>query len=257
MDIEALGEAWQEFRETGDLEARNQLIVHYAPLVRTVAHKVAVGLPAHVDRDDLVSFGTFGLIEVLSSYDPDRAVKFETFATPRIRGSILDALRKLDPVSRSVRSKVRDIESARAELQIEMGREPSDQEIAMQLGMSVHELWSLQGQAHAALLSSLDEDGSSDDPASARVSVSETLYDISSRPEDIFEVSEITELMAEAINTMPERHKQILVLYYIEEMTLAQIGEVLGVTESRVCQLQSKVLVSLREALGQGVLAAA
>ena len=252
MDPEALGEAWTAFREEGDREARNHLIVHYGPLVRMVAGKVASGLPAMVDRDDLISYGTFGLIEVLASFDPARGVKFETFATPRIRGSILDELRKLDPVSRSVRSKARDIQKVKAELQIELGREPSDLEVATQLGLTVQEVWNLENQVHSALLASLDEPDRGGFNA-----VSDTIFDISSRPEDIFEVSEITELMAGAINAMPERHKIILVLYYLEEMTLAQIGDVLGVTESRVCQLQSKVLSSLRDALGQGVLSAA
>lgn len=253
METEALVEAWRVFREDRTTEARNHLMLHYTGLVRMVAAKVGQGLPSMVDRDDLVSYGMFGLMETLESYDPARGVKFETFATPRIRGSIIDELRKLDRVPRSVRSKARDVERVRTELQVELNREPVDEEIALQLGVTVHELWSLQGEVHAATLASLDDGDDSD-----RASLSELTFDRSSNPEELFGASgEIADLMADAINAMPERYKTILVLYYLQEMTLAQIGEVLGVTESRVCQLQSKVLACLRESLGHGALSAA
>lgn len=251
MENEALSEAWRSFRGDRNREARNQLMLHYTGLVRMVAAKVAQGLPSMVDRDDLVSYGMFGLMETLETYDPARGVKFETFATPRVRGSIIDELRKLDPAPRSVRSKIRDIEKVRTELQVEFSREPTDEEIALSLGVTVHDLWKVQGQAHAATLASLDDhDGE-------RASISELTFDASSNPEDLFAVGEVADLVADAINTMPERYKTILVLYYLQDMTLAEIGEVLGVTESRVCQLQSKVLSSLREALGHGALSAA
>ena len=251
MENEALSEAWRSFRGDRNREARNQLMLHYTGLVRMVAAKVAQGLPSMVDRDDLVSYGMFGLMETLETYDPARGVKFETFATPRVRGSIIDELRKLDPAPRSVRSKIRDIEKVRTELQIEFSREPTDDEIALSLGINVHDLWKVQGQAHAATLASLD-DGDGD-----HASISELTFDASSNPEDLFAVGEVADLVADAINAMPERYKTILVLYYLQDMTLAEIGEVLGVTESRVCQLQSKVLSSLREALGHGALSAA
>lgn len=252
MENEALTEAWRSFREDRNREARNQLMLQYNGLVRMVAAKVASGLPSMVDRDDLVSYGMFGLMGALESFDQERGVKFETFATPRIRGSIIDELRKLDWVPRSVRSKVRDADKVRTELQVEFNREPTDEEIALSLGMTVHELWQLQGQAHTSTMAGLD-DGDDD-----RASISDVTFDVASNPEDLFVAkNEIASLMADAITTMSERDKTILVLYYLQEMTLAQIGEVLGVTESRVCQLQSKVLASLRESLGQGALSAA
>ncbi|NUS01956.1 MAG: FliA/WhiG family RNA polymerase sigma factor [Nonomuraea sp.] len=252
MVNEALDEAWRSFREDRNREARNDLMVHYTGLVRMVAAKVASGLPSMVDREDLVSYGMFGLIGVLESYNPERGVKFETYATPRIRGSIIDELRKQDWVPRSVRSKVRDIEKVRTELQAEFNREPTDEEIALSLGVTVHDLWQLQGEAHNSTMAGLD-DGNDD-----RASIAELTFDVASNPEDLFVAKhEIATLMADAIATMSERDKTILVLYYLQEMTLAQIGEVLGVTESRVCQLQSKVLSSLRESLGHGALSAA
>ena len=251
MENEALDEAWRSFRGDRNREARNALMLHYTGLVRMVAAKVAQGLPSMVDRDDLVSYGMFGLMETLESYDPERGVKYETFATPRIRGSIIDELRKLDWVPRSVRSKIRDVEKVRTELQVELNREPTDEEIALSLGITVHDLWQLQGEVHTSSMAGLDE-GDDD-----RASISELKFDVASNPEDLFATTEITDLMAEAITSMPERYRTILVLYYLQGMTLAQIGEILGVTESRVCQLQSKVLASLREALGHGALVAA
>lgn len=270
MEPENLAETWSAFRAPhvfGPLteaetaahhEARNQLIVHYTPLVQMIASKVGSGLPSTVDRNDLVQYGIFGLIQVLSSYDPERGVQFSTFATPRIHGQIIDELRKIDPVSRTIRSKARDVERVKTELQVELNREPTNTEVANQLGITIHELWDLQTEVHTALLSSLDDDlnGNSEDDGAGYLSKS--LSDMGANPEDLFGATvEITDLMASAISTLEERHKQILVLYYLEEMTLADIGKVLGVTESRVCQLQGKVLASLREALGQGVLSAA
>jgi RNA polymerase sigma factor for flagellar operon FliA len=251
LENEALMGAWQQFKETRSLEARNALILHYASLVRYVAAKVGAGLPSMVDREDLVSYGQFGLIEALDGYDLERGVKFETYAVARIRGSIIDALRKLDWVPRGVRSKARAIEQATSELQIMLGRPPEDSELAEHMGITVHELWSQMSQTSAALTSGLDEE--SEDHAS----ISDVTFDVASNPEDIFAAGEVTDLMAEAISSMPERYKTILVLYYLQEMTLAEIGAVLGVTESRVCQLQSKVLQALRDSLGQGALSAA
>lgn len=260
MEPDDLAEAWELFRNEGDLAARNDLIVHYSPLVQMIAGKVHAGLPALVDRNDLVSYGTFGLIEVLSSYDPERGVQFATFATPRIRGSIIDELRKIDPVSRTIRSKARDVERVKTELQVELNREPTNAEVAGQLGCSVQDLWDLQSEVHRALLASLD-----DEPAQSSIPDHESqgpkgdaLYDRGANPEEVYtNTVEIRELVATAIEHLDERYKQILVLYYIEDLTLSEIGDILGVTESRVCQLQGKVLTALREALGQGALAAA
>lgn len=243
---------WKSYKATGNRETRNLLVVHYTSLVRYVANKVASGLPSMVERDDLISYGQFGLIEAMENFDPARGVKFETFAVARIRGSIIDELRKLDWVPRSVRSKAKDVEKAQNELQIKLGRPAEESELAEHLGIDVRELWAVQSQSSSNWVGTLDEHDDDD-----RQSVSDVRFDIASNPEDLFEAAEVINLMAEAVNTMPERCKTILVLYYLQEMTLAEIGEILGVTESRVCQLQSKVLQTLREALGSsGVLAA-
>lgn len=252
LEAESLTEVWDHYRETRDLDHRNQLVLHYSSLVRYVAAKVAVGLPKSVDRDDLVSYGHFGLMEAIESFDKDRGVKFETYAVPRIRGSIIDELRKIDWVPRSVRAKLREYERVRSQLLYELGREPEDAELAMAMGVEVSYLWALANQANFATLSDLDE--TSDEHAS----LGDITFDRNSNPEDLFASStEITDLLAEAINSMPERYQTIIALYYLQEMTLAEIGEVLGVTESRVCQLQSRVLQTLRDTLSQGVLSAA
>jgi RNA polymerase sigma factor FliA len=246
-----LSEAWDDYKLDQSIEARNQLVIHYGSLVRYVAAKVAMGLPSMVDRDDLISYGQFGLIEAIEAYDLERGVKFETYAVARIRGSIIDELRKIDWVPRSIRSKVRDIEKTRAELHLDTGREPTDTEIAERMSVSPAEVTYLVSQAHSSLIAGLEES------IDERTSISDVTFDVASNPEDLIETSEVSDLVALAVANMPERYKTILVLYYIEQMTLEEIGGVLGVTESRVCQLQSKVLAHLRDTLSQGALSAA
>jgi RNA polymerase sigma factor FliA len=249
---EELAEAWITFHETRTREHRNQLVVHYDSLVRYVAAKVAVGLPRSVDRDDLISYGHFGLMEAVESYQFDRGAKFETFAIPRIWGSIIDELRKIDRVPRSIRAKLRDYERVKNELFHELGHEPTEAELSMAMGLTVEGLRALAGHQHTSTLSSLDEQ------SDEHTTIGEIAQDRAGNPEDLFGASiEITDLVAEAISTMPERYKTILALYYLQELTLAEIGKVLGVTESRVCQLQGRVLQYLRDALSQGALAAA
>jgi RNA polymerase sigma factor for flagellar operon FliA len=253
LDEAALAQGWREYKDHGDLEARNRLVLHYTSLVRYVAAKVAGGLPSMVERDDLISYGTFGLLDAIEKYDLDKGVKFETYAVSRIRGSIIDELRSLDWVPRTVRAKARDVERVQAELQAELGRPAEDVEVAERLGITVPELWTLVSESAAPTVVGLEEHADGDDE---RMSAVDVAFDPASNPEDLFMASEISDLLAQAVNSMEERSKVILVLYYLQEMTLAEIGEVLGVTESRVCQLQSRALHGLRGVLGQGALAA-
>lgn len=255
-DLEA---TWQQFKDGGDVSCRNRLVLHYSSLVRYVAAKVGGALPPTVDRDDLVSYGMFGLIDALDKFQLDRGVKFETYGVARIRGAIYDEIRALDWVPRSIRSKGREIERAKAELEMATGRPPEHVEVAQHLGLSLESYWTMASQASVSVVKSANEgflgglaDGTvaTDDPSDKHI-------DPTSNPEDLMGTSEITELIGEAISSMDERSKTILVLYYLQEMTLAEIGQILGVTESRVCQLQSKVLLALRDSLGQGGLAAA
>lgn len=248
MEQLSIAELWTHYKASGNVALRNDLVLHYTGLVRYVASKVAVGLPAHVDRDDLISYGMFGLMDAIQKFDLGKGVKFETYAITRIKGAIADGLRGQDRVPRSVRAKARLLERATLELESELGRVPEDAEIAKRMDIPLAELWALQREASIASTIALDEHEGSDE----RPSLGEQLYDPIANPEDLFGPHEIAELLAAAIDAMPVRARTILSLYYIEELTLAHIGDVLGVTESRVCQLQGQLLGSLSQVLAHG-----
>lgn len=239
-----LDDVWARFKSTGDLRLRNDLVMHYQTLLKQVAGRIGSTLPASVDREDLVSYGVFGLMDAIEKFEPDRGNKFETYAGPRIRGSIIDHIRTMDWVPRSIRTKVKDLERARADLEISLGREPEDQELADKLGISIDDLWIMKSQASVSSVTTLDDADNED-----RAPVHDMVFDPNSNPEELFQTEEIVAMVSSAVADMSERSKTIVVLYYIEEMTLAEIGQILGVTESRVCQLQSKVLHGLYESL--------
>jgi RNA polymerase sigma factor FliA len=237
---------WQEFRSSRDQETRDRLILTYAPLVKFVAGRVGANLPSHVDEQDLVSYGLLGLIGAIERFDPDREIKFETFAIARIRGAIIDELRSLDWVPRSVRTRARAIERAIATLEKELMRAPTDEEIAKKLGLTPDELEESLHEISRTSVAALDElwspSGSGD-----QVSLIDTIEDDSGPdPEMSLEQSEVKEALAEAISDLPEREKLVVTLYYYEELTLREIGEVLGVTESRVSQLHTKAILRMK-----------
>lgn len=243
-------EWWEDFKTTGSKAAREKLILQYSALARYVANKVAVGLPSTIEHGDLQSYGIFGLIDAIDKFDLDRSVKFETYAVARIKGAIIDELRSLDWVPRSVRSKARDYERAVTKLEIDFGRSPTDEEIAVELGLTIIEVWALVNQTSNVSITTLDDHGSEDE---SHQSAGDNLSDKAGDPEGAYDTEELKALLARAANRMSERSKIILVLYYLEQMTLAEIGQVLGVTESRVCQLHTKAVLGLREALGYGM----
>lgn len=248
-----LNDLWSKYKESGDIRLRNELVVHYRPLLRQVAGRFSAGLPLGVDREDMYSYGVFGLMDAIEKFELDRGVKFETYASMRIKGSIIDHIRSLDWVPRSVRSKARDLERVKAELENRLGREPSDEEMAAGLGISIKELWAARSQTMVPSIVPIEPDPSLDGPwETAKHSPQNTVVDPAANPEDIVGSGEITSLVARAVANMSERSKMIVTLYYVEEMTLAEIGKLMGVTESRVCQLQSKVLHSLQSALSMG-----
>jgi RNA polymerase sigma factor FliA len=237
---------WQEYRKTGDRQVRDRLILTYAPLVKFVAGRVGASLPAHVDEQDLVSYGLLGLIGAIERYDPDREIKFETFAMARIRGAIIDELRSLDWVPRSVRTRARQIERAIATLEEELMRAPTDEEIARKLGVTADELEESLHEISRSSVAALDElwsrSGSGD-----QIALIDTIEDEAGPdPELSLERAEIKEALAESISDLPEREKLVVTLYYYEELTLREIGEVLGVTESRVSQLHTKAILRMK-----------
>jgi RNA polymerase sigma factor for flagellar operon FliA len=237
---------WQEYQKSRTQEVRDRLILTYAPLVKFVAGRVGASLPSHVDEQDLVSYGLLGLIGAIERFDPSREIKFETFAMARIRGAIIDELRSLDWVPRSVRTRARQIERAIAALEKELMRAPTDEEIAKKLGITSEELEESLTEISRTSVAALDElwspSGGGD-----QIALIDTIEDEAGPdPEISLEQSEVKEALAEAISDLPEREKLVVTLYYYEELTLREIGEVLGVTESRVSQLHTKAILRMK-----------
>ena len=243
-----LAEIWIDFAETKSQKARERLILHYAPLVKYVASRVATGLPGSIEQADLTSYGMFGLIDALEKFDTDRGIKFETYAIPRIKGAILDELRALDWVPRSVRFKAREVEKAYSEVEAREKRAPTEKEVAQRLGVSVGELHDVVTQISFVSVMALDEVLSVGADRGESISLIDTLADQGdlTDPAAGVEDQETRGLLAAAINELSEREKVVLTLYYFEGMTLAEIGDILGVTESRVCQIHMKAVARLR-----------
>jgi RNA polymerase sigma factor for flagellar operon FliA len=244
--MDELAALWAEFKETASPQARERLILHYAPLVKYVASRVATGLPASVEQADLVSYGMFGLIDALEKFEPARGNKFETYAIPRIKGAIIDELRAMDWVPRSVRFKAREIEKAYSDLESTMKRAPSEKEVAARLGVTLKELHDVITQISFVSVLALDELLSVGSDRGEQVSLLDTLADRGSDVTMGLEGQETRGLLAAAINSLSEREKIVVTLYYFEGLTLAEIGEILGVTESRVCQIHTKAVNQLR-----------
>ncbi|WP_199423833.1 RNA polymerase sigma factor WhiG [Actinotalea solisilvae] len=241
---------WSVFKETGDRGARERLILHYAPLVTMVAGRVGAGLPSTVEQADLVSYGMFGLIDAIEKYETDRAVKFETYASSRIRGAIIDELRAIDWIPRSVRTKARAVDRAFAELEGELRRAPSEQEVAARLEIGVTELRAVFTQLSTVNVAALDELLGGGSERGDSLSLLDTLEDpAATDPAGNVEAQEMKIVLARAIERLGEREKLVLVLYYYEGMTLAEIGRILGVTESRISQMHTAAMLRLRTTL--------
>jgi RNA polymerase sigma factor FliA len=239
---------WEEYKSTGARDVRDQLIVHYSPLVKYVAGRVASGLPQNVEQADLVSYGIFGLIDAIDKYQPERGFKFETYAIARIKGNILDELRSIDWVPRSVRAKARALERAYAKLEGQLHRTPTEAELAEELDLTDDQLQTTLSQISFTGLVALDEMLSGSDRGEG-ATLGDTLADPGEGPVAAYEVEEMREILADAIRRLPERERDVLSLYYYEGLTLAEIGSILGVTESRVCQIHTKAVIQLRARL--------
>ena len=241
-----LGRHWAAFKGEASPSAREKLILHYAPLVKYVASRVATGLPASVEQADLVSYGMFGLMDALGKFEPGRGNKFETYAIPRIKGAIIDELRAMDWVPRSIRFKAREIDKANADLEAMLKRQPTEKELAERLGITLRELHDVVSQISFVSVLALDEMVSVGADRGEQVSLIDTLADKGIDPTQGVESQETRGLLAAAINDLSEREKIVVTLYYFEGLTLAEIGEILGVTESRVCQIHTKAVGVLR-----------
>jgi RNA polymerase sigma factor for flagellar operon FliA len=246
----ALESLWRSYKASGDAKLREQLILHYSPLVKYVAGRVGVGLPANVEQADFVSSGVFGLIDAIEKFDPDRAIKFETYAISRIRGAIIDELRALDWIPRSIRQKAKAVERTYAALEARLRRTPCEPEVAAEMGIAVEELHAIFSQLSLANVVALDELLHPAGEGGERLSLMDILEDTGAEdPVVVAEDRELRKLLAGAINTLPDREKMVVTLYYYEGLTLAEIGQVLGVTESRVSQIHTKSVLQLRAKL--------
>jgi RNA polymerase sigma factor for flagellar operon FliA len=243
-----LGAVWACYKDTGERALRDQLILHYSPLVKYVAARVAVGLPQRVDPADLVSYGIFGLIDAIDRFDPERGLAFETYGITRIKGAIIDELRALDWVPRSVRAKARSLETAYRDLEARLGRVPTDTELAAAVGITEEQLQAVLAQISFIGLAALDETLGIGEHGEGPT-LGETLPDRSDGPVAVVETAETRRILAACIASLPERERVVLTLYYYEGLTLGEIGSVLGVSESRVCQIHTRSVIHLRARL--------
>lgn len=237
---------WYEYKVNECQDTRDKLIIHYAPLVKYIAGRISANLPQSVDQADLVSYGIFGLIDAIEKYDTSREIKFETYAITRIKGAIIDELRALDWVPRSVRYRARELERVYYELENSLRRVPTDEEVAKAMGMTVEEHNELLSQLSYTSVLALEElrsTGEKDDKLSLIDSIEDTT---SPDPALSFEHKEIKDILADAITKLPERERTVISLYYYDGLTLREIGEILGVTESRVSQLHTKAILRLK-----------
>ena len=242
-----LRELWRKFKKNDDKKAKEQLVLAYSPVVKYVAGRISSGLPAHVEEADLISYGLLGLVGAIERYDPDRQIKFETFAMARIKGAIIDELRSMDWVPRSVRSKMKKIEQVNAQLENKYQRSPTDEEIAKELGMTVEEFHDSLTQISTSSMVALDELWTISDASGDQVSLLDTIRDVKADdPVKSIDKDEVRQRLSEAVSKLPEREKLVVALYYYENLTLREIGEVLNVTESRVSQLHTRAVLRLK-----------
>ena len=247
-----LKDLWRRYRTAGDERARERLVVAYSPLVKYVAGRLASGLPTHVEAADLISYGLIGLISAIERFEPDRDIKFETYAIPRIKGAIIDELRALDWVPRSVRARAREIERANVRLEHRLHRAPTDDEMAAELEITPEDFHDALIQISNSTIAALDELWTVSDTSGDQVSLLDTLQDPEAPdPAEVMDESELEDRVADAIARLPEREKLVIALYYYENLTLREIGEVLDVTESRISQLHTKAVLRLRSRLGE------
>ena len=248
-----VSQLWAEYVQSRDPEIREKLVLHYLPIVKYVAGKMMQTLPSSVDFNDLIGAGVVGLIGAMERFDPSVGVKFETFALPRVRGAILDELRMLDWAPRSLRSKARKYEKAAEELEKDLGRTASRKELAERLDVDLQDIGALLRDLSTAALLSLDT--ALEDEESGKSGLYEIVRDpLAETPLETIEREELKRVLVEAINNLPEQEKLVLALYYYEELTLKEIGQVLGITESRVSQIHTKAVATLRARLREEVL---
>ena len=239
---------WIEYNHSKSQVIREQIIIEYVPLVKVVAGRLAVYLGSNVEYDDLVSYGIFGLIDAIDKFDYGKGIKFETYASLRIRGSILDQIRKLDWIPRSVRQKQKAIEAAMKVLEKEIGPNYSDSDVANELGITEDEYLVWLSQTNITNIASIEDFLDQGNEVKASTNRAYAMAE----PEKVVEDRELHDKIAEVLECLTEKEKKVILLYYYEELTLKEISRVMEVSESRVSQLHSKALKKLRTELGEG-----
>ncbi len=244
MDENQKNRLWESYTETGSADIRETLIVEYAPLVKIIAGRLRMYLGYNVEYEDLVSYGIFGLIDAIDKFDYGKGIKFETYASLRIRGAILDQIRKMDWIPRTLRQKQKKMDAALLKLEKELGRPATDEEVAAELGISIDEFYNWEGQSQASGLVSLDE----------CLEQGTEIYTSSNQPmkspEEVVEKKELKEMLKSALEVLTEKEKKVVLLYYYEELTLKEISTIMEVSESRVSQLHTKALQKMKVKLG-------
>ena len=250
-NLEAL---WKDYRETGSKIPKDKLLIEYAPLVKYISARIAVSLPSSVDRNDLIGAGILGLIKAVETFEPERGFKFETYAGHKIRGAILDELRALDWVPRSVRQKSRDLQKVFARLENDLGRPPYDDEVCDELGISIDEYEKMLSDVAPTTIISLEEAMPERHSDSKEIRLIDTIEDPGAdNPLKALGFSEVKEILKDTIANLPEKEKLVVALYHFEELTLKEIGVVLDISESRVSQIHSKAILKLRARLLQKI----
>ena len=246
MDEAGKAKLWDDYARTRSPEIREKIILEYAPLVKLVAGRLSMYLGYNVEYDDLVGYGVFGLIDAIDKYDNMKAVKFETYASLRIRGAILDQIRKMDWIPRTIRQKQKKIDAAIKEIENEKGRAATDEEIAKSLGISDEDYLSWQSQMKVTGVVSLDEFMESGTEAPAQQNSQQRFE----TPEEVIEKEEMKKVLGQALELLTEKEKKVILLYYYEDLTLKEISNVLEVSESRISQLHTRALQKLKSKMG-------
>jgi len=238
---------WKAYAKSQDAEIKEKLIIEYAPLVKYVAGRLSVHICHRIEYEDLISYGIFGLIDAIDKFDYGKGVKFETYASLRIRGAIIDSMRKMDWIPRTLRQKNKQLEQAYSELEMELGREPTDEDVADRLDMTLEEARDLIKKSSVITLISFD-DYLTQNHEEAFVGINNTAPET---PEDTYDKKELQEMLAEAIDKLSEREKKVVMLYYFEDLTLKEISRIMDVSESRISQIHSKAVLKLQGKLGK------
>ena len=240
-------ELWKQYSDTKSPAIKEKLIVEYSNIVKYIAGRLSIYFGSNVEYDDLIGYGIFGLIDAIEKFDLKKCVKFETYASLRIRGAIIDSIRELDWVPRSLRQKNKELEKAYSELENKLGHSATDKEVAERLGISIQELNKLLGEVNLSSMVSLEEFLEQN----YEIGVSNTPGSVDEKPEGYLEMTELREILVDAIGKLPEKEKMVVSLYYFEDLTLKEISAIMKVSESRISQLHTKGILRLRGKLAR------